>query len=63
MTQAIDTWQDWKFGLITREIYRVSEDQFEIHDTSDGWNVAIVSKAELADLLNGKMSLRQLDWE
>ena len=59
----VHTSQDWKFGLITREIYRVSEDQFEINDLSDGWLTAIVDNATIQGLMNGNISLTSLNWQ
>ena len=59
----VHTSQDWKFGLITREIYRVSEDRFEINDLSDGWLTAEVDKATIIGLMNGTISLTSLEWQ
>ena len=59
----VQTYQDWKFGLTTREIYRVSEDRFEINDLSDGWLTAEVDKATLLGLMNGNISITSLEWQ
>ena len=59
----VHTSQDWKFALITREIYRVSQDRFEINDLSDGWLTAEVDKPTLLGLINGNISLTSLDWQ
>ena len=56
-------YQDFRFGLITREIYQVSEDRFEIHDLSDGWLTAEVDKDTIIGLLNGNISLTSLKWQ
>jgi len=53
---------DWKFGISTRDVYRASEDKFEITDTSSGWYVALVSFETLEKLLKGELSLLDLDW-
>lgn len=53
---------DWRFGLVTREIVKVSEDLFEIHDTSNGWHIAQVDKQTLKDLIDGTISLTTLNW-
>jgi hypothetical protein len=53
---------EWKFGLITRDVVRISDDQFEIHDMSGPWVVAIVDRKTMNDLLAGKESLLNLDW-
>jgi hypothetical protein len=63
MEQQIGTWVNWKFGLITREIYRVSEDLFEINDTSDGWVTARVNKETLAGVMNGTIPMTSLEWK
>jgi len=54
--------RDWKFGVITREVYRVSENKFEIHDTSSGWMVAKVSKSTMLKLTSGEVSLLDIDF-
>lgn len=62
MNQQINTWQDWKFGLVTREVYRLSENQFEINDTSDGWSTAIVDLTTMQGLLNGSIALTSIQF-
>ena len=62
MTHEINTWQDWKFGLITREVYRISENQFEINDLSDGWSIAIVDLTTMQGLLNGSVPLTSIQF-
>lgn len=54
--------KDWRFGLITREVYRVSEDKFEINDTSCGWLITYVNLITMQDLIVGKLSLSELNW-
>ena len=53
---------DWKFGLVTRVIYRVDEKWFEITDMSDGWMDADATLDEMKKLISGEMSLSDLDW-
>lgn len=60
---TIGTLQDWKFGLITREVYRAEENLFEINDFSNGWKVAIVNQKTLSKLMVGKVMLTNLKWE
>lgn len=55
--------RDWKFGLVTRDVYRASDDKFEINDTSDGWVSTEVDKATLHALYIGTKSLLDLDWQ
>jgi len=62
MNQQINTWQDWKFGLVTREVYRLSENEFEINDTSDGWSTAIVDLTTMQGLLNGSIDLLSIEF-
>lgn len=59
----IGTEQPWKFGLITRSVYRKREDLFTIDDTSGGWVTAFITKEELIKLIEGKMSLLDLNWK
>ena len=54
--------ENWRFGLVTREIVRISEDLFEIHDTSDGWQIAEVDKQTLKGVIDGTISLTTLNW-
>jgi hypothetical protein len=54
---------DWKFGLITRYVERISFNKYQIHDTSSGWYTATVDKETLDNLTTGKMSLIEIDWE
>ena len=53
---------DWKFGLISRDVCRNSENEYEINDTSSGWQQANVTKKELIELIKGKLSLDNLEW-
>ena len=53
----------WKFGLITRDISRVSETEIEIDDTSDGWLSVTVTNEVFEKLLSREVSLLDLDWE
>ena len=55
--------KDWKFGLVTRTCYRVSEDKYEIDDISDGWVKAIVNHETFEKLTEGKIGLETLNWE
>lgn len=55
--------KDWRFGLVTREVERLEEDLFEIHDMSDGWISAKVNLETFQALTEGKKSLLDLDWE
>lgn len=62
-TQQIGSSRDWKFGLITREVYRMSNDEFEISDTSNGWLVAYVTLKQLNKLINGSLSLLSIEFK
>ena len=55
--------KDWKFGLITREVYRRSKNVFEIDDTSDGWTKAVVKIDVMKKLITGEIKLTSLDWK
>jgi hypothetical protein len=59
----IGTFQNWRFGLITREIYRINKNLFEINDFSSGWSVAVVTKKTLENLYNGKKCILTLNWQ
>jgi hypothetical protein len=53
---------DWKFGLITREVYRISKNKFEINETCDKWITATVTKKQIDELFNGSLSICELNW-
>lgn len=63
----IGTQQDLVFRngpfKITVDVYRDSDDKFELTDTSHGWSTAIVNKKQMLDIYNGKLSRYDLDWE
>jgi hypothetical protein len=63
MILKIGEQKDWKFGLITRTCYRVNEDLYEIHDCSDGWQIARVNHKTFEKLIAGEISLLSLDWK
>jgi hypothetical protein len=54
---------DWKFGLITRSVVRISEKRYEIHDTSGTWVSAIVTLPTMLKLLSGEKDLLSLNWK
>lgn len=62
-THEIGTIKAWKFGLITREIYRINKNLFEINNFSDGWTSAIVTKSTLLKLYTGQKSILSLNWK
>lgn len=55
--------QDWKFGLVTREISRVDNFNYEIIDTSNGWITSKVNVVELLELIRGEKQLSELVWD
>jgi hypothetical protein len=63
VSQDVGTAKDWKFGLITRTIYRVSENCFEIDDTSCGWTTAIVDEQTMFGLMCGDIDILSIPFE
>jgi hypothetical protein len=63
MTIKVGEEKDWKFGIINRTVLRISEDEYEINDFSDGWKTAIVNHETFEKLTEGKISLETLNWE
>jgi hypothetical protein len=63
MTLQIGEQKDWKFGIITRTIIKISENLYEIHDCSDGWQIARVNHEQFEKLIKGEISLLTLDWK
>ena len=53
---------DWKFGLITRSIYRVNQDKFEINETCETWLTSSVNLDTMIKLVKGEMSFFEIDW-
>jgi hypothetical protein len=53
---------DWKFGLITRNIYRAHKNVFYIDETSGGWITALVTLEQMIGLTEGAISLTDLEW-
>lgn len=58
----VGTFKDLKFGVSAKETVRLDFNKFEINDTTDGWQVAYVSRLGLVGLLTGKIQLSNLDW-
>jgi predicted transcriptional regulator len=52
----------WKFGLVSRQVERRGK-YYYIHDFSDGWSTAKVGHKKLTALLDGKVSLLELNWK
>jgi hypothetical protein len=59
----IGDYMDWKFGLITREIYRCSNDRFQLNDMCGEWLTVIINKNTMLKLLTGEKSLNSLNWK
>lgn len=53
---------DYKFGLITYDVCRVDDNWFELTDTSSGWVTATLTRNELSYLLQGKITVIDLNW-
>jgi hypothetical protein len=63
LEMGIGSQLDIKFSNVsTKEIVRVEENKWEIHDTVGGWNIARVNDDELINLFSGEISLMDLDW-
>jgi len=63
MVLKIGEEKDWKFGIITRGVHRVSEDFYEIYDLSSGWQMAEVNHETFEKLTKGEISLLTLNWK
>ena len=55
--------RSWKFGLITRDVYRMSVNSFEITDRSSGWLSATINLNKMIKLLRGDISITNLNWK
>lgn len=63
MELQIGEMKDLKFGLITRQIERISKHFYLIHDTSGGWLTAFVTRKTLDKVLSGEKSILSLNWK
>jgi hypothetical protein len=54
---------DYKFGPITYDIYKVKNGLYELTDTSSGWVNCRINEQKLTDLLQGKISMLNLNWK
>lgn len=59
----IGTSMDWKFGLVTRDVLKVKKDIFVISDCSSGWHEARINRETLLKVVNGEISLLDLNWK
>ena len=53
---------DIKIGLSTRTVFKLWNGMFELHDLSSGWQIAVVTRSELIDVVEGRKDLLDLDW-
>jgi hypothetical protein len=53
---------DWKPSFITRDVYRVSDTEFELTETADGWYNAKATIEQMKLLITGKMDVSELNW-
>lgn len=53
---------DLKLGLSTRQIERIEDKKYIINDFIDGWEQAEVDKETILKLIDGEISLLDLDW-
>jgi hypothetical protein len=63
INQEIGSMQTWRFGLVNREVQRITEELFIIHDLSSGWQTATVNRKVMGELIKGEESLLNLEWE
>lgn len=45
---------DLRIGFVTREVERLSEDEFAIHTTTDGWQTEYMNLETLKRYINDK---------
>ena len=58
-----ETSLDWKFGVITRNVYRISENNFELNETCGTWVTASVNLDTMVKLVKGEISVTELEWK
>ena len=47
----------------TKELYKNSNNEFEVHSFTQGWLTATLTLDEAVDYCEGKLSSRELEWE
>lgn len=47
---------------VTKEVYKVSDNKFELNSTTDGWLTAYLDKEELIKYMVGEIDDLDLDW-
>lgn len=53
----------FRIGLVTREVVRITENEFEIHDTTDGWLSTVVDTETMKAIVKGDIQLIDLEWK
>jgi hypothetical protein len=59
----LHSYTEWRFGIVTRSVYRARKNLFLIDDTSDGWYTARVTLNQMINLTEGNLSLLSLEWK
>jgi len=55
--------KDIRLGFVTRDVFRISENKFEITCTVGTWITAVTDKATLLKIIKGKESILNLNWK
>ena len=67
MSMEVGKYMDVVFsnGILraTKELYKESDNKFEIHDMTSGWYTATVTLKEAVDYCEGRLSALDLEWK
>ena len=53
---AIGQIADLRIGFVTREVERLSEDEFAVHTTTDGWKIECMNLQTLKRYINERIN-------
>ena len=53
---AIGQIADLRIGFVTREVERLSEDEFSVHTTTDGWQTEYMNLQTLKRYINERIN-------
>lgn len=53
----------WGILRSTKELYKNSDNQFEVHSFTEGWCTATLTLDEAVDYCEGRLSNLELEWE
>ena len=53
----------WGILRSTKELYKNSDGEFEVHSFTQGWHTALLTLDEAVDYCEGRLSNLELEWK